>query len=412
MHPEDLAPTEARLQQAMKQGSHYTSAFRTHWPDGTIRHIEASGRFDCDAAGNAERCYGVAIDCTERVRDEQERRELQRSTAEAFALLDTLQHHAPVGIGFVDHNYRYIRVNEELASINGLPAAAHIGRTVAEVVPEVWVHVEASYRQVIERGEPVIEIEVASKTSANPGEMRHWLVSYYPVRLEGKIAGIGLIVIEITERKRLEQEVLEISGREQRRIGQDLHDDVCQWLAGIQLLSSALAKDLAEASPSNAARAVKIAENMGHVLSRARMLARGLTPTVIDAEGLGGALHELAASTEEIFHIRCFYDDGAALEVRGKTAALHLYRIAQEAISNAVRHGMASEVRISLEPNEDRLLMLIRDNGKSIKLPLAQTSGMGLPTMRYRAGMIGATLEIRPVANGGTEVACSFPKER
>ncbi|MDB6170902.1 MAG: multi-sensor hybrid histidine kinase [Chthoniobacteraceae bacterium] len=412
VHPEDLPGTEERLRQAVEQGRDYTAAFRILWPGGAIYHVEVSGRIDRGPAGDAVRCYGVLIDCTERVQGEQERRELLHSTAEALALLDTLQYHAPIGIAFIDREYRYIRVNEELAAINGLPVASHIGHTAMDVVPELWPRIEAGYRQVIEHGEPVIEIEMAGETRARPGEMRHWLVSYYPVRLEGEIAGIGLIVMEITERKRLEQEVLDISGREQRRIGQDLHDDICQWLAGIQLLSSALAKDLTETSPANATRALKIAENMGHVLSRARMLARGLTPTVIESEGLAGALHELAANAEEMFHIRCFFDDAAIVEVRSKTVVLHLYRIAQEAISNAVRHGMADEIFIRLEEHDEHLLLLIRDNGRAITLPLPRTAGMGLRTMRYRSGMIGATLDIGPGQLRGTEVACTFSKER
>jgi len=131
---------------------------------------------------------------------------------------------------------------------------------------------------------------------------------------------------------------------------------------------------------------------------------------VVQSEGLACSLLKLAKTIEEVFHIQCYCDFNGPVEVRDDNAALHLYRIAQEAITNAVRHGRAREVSISLQPHEDRILMLIRDDGTGIRQPLQQTSGMGLRSMGYRAGLIGATLEIQPGRNGGTDLICSFPK--
>ncbi len=265
-------------------------------------------------------------------------------------------------------------------------------------------------------------------------------VAAFPIRVGGKVAGsfqvyapradffdeieLNLLtqvsedisfaltaIADLTERKRLEQEVLEISAREQRRIGQDLHDDLCQWLAGTEFSASALAKDLAVRSSANAARALKIAESIRQSLGRARMLARGLVPAVIEAEGLAGALRELANNSAEMFRIRCFYEGPEAVQVHDSARALHLYRIAQEAISNAVRHGCAGEVLIQLQPAGDRVAMLIRDDGAGIPQPLPQSSGMGLRTMRYRAEIVGAVLEVRPGAKGGTEILCTFPTQ-
>lgn len=216
---------------------------------------------------------------------------------------------------------------------------------------------------------------------------------------------------DITERKRLEKEVLEIGAREQRRIGQELHDDICQSLAGTEMLSSLLSRELAEESSPKAPRAKKITEYLHHTLAAVRMLAHGLAPGVIESEGLPGALRQLAANAEEMFHIRCLCDCPDAVTVRNQIAALHLYRIAQEAISNAVRHGGAREVAIRVWSHGDRVSMLIRDNGCGIAQPIPQTSGMGLRTMSYRAGIIGATLDIRPETHGGTEIVCTFPKE-
>jgi PAS domain S-box-containing protein len=234
-----------------------------------------------------------------------------------------------------------------------------------------------------------------------------------PIKDEyGTIAHFVALNEDITERKRLEQDVIEISGHELNRIGQELHDDICQCLAGTAVLAGVLAKGIAKESPGNAAKAQEISDYTRHTLDALRMLARGLTPAVIQSEGgLAGALFKLAANVEELFHIRCRCDFTSTVDARDETAALHLYRIAQEAISNAVRHGGAHEVGILLQSHKGRISMLIRDDGCGIPQPLPQTPGMGLRTMRYRAGIIGATLEIRPGAGGGTEIVCTLPKE-
>lgn len=268
-------------------------------------------------------------------------------------------------------------------------------------------HDECAVAVAVREGRSIRDVELIIERP--DGTRRHALVFPDPVRdASGAVTGAVNMLVDITERRQLEQEVLEISAREQRRIGQDLHDDLCQWLAGTELLSKILARDLARESPAKAPQALEIAENTRQTLVRARMLARGLTPAVIGSEGLAGALRELAANAEGIFRIRCVYDGPDTVQVRDEVTALHLYRIAQEAISNAVRHGSAREVCMLLTSDEDRITMLIRDNGSGIPQPLPQTSGIGLRTMRYRAGFVGAALDIRPGATGGTEIACTF----
>jgi PAS domain S-box-containing protein len=134
---------------------------------------------------------GMAIDITDRLR--------------AVALLNTLQDNAPVGFAFVDREFRFVRINEALAAINGKPAADHFGRTVQEIIPHLWPSLEPLYRRVLEGGEPVTNREVSGETAAAPGQVRHWLVSYYPVCIGSEITGIGVVVSEITERKRAEE---------------------------------------------------------------------------------------------------------------------------------------------------------------------------------------------------------------
>lgn len=217
---------------------------------------------------------------------------------------------------------------------------------------------------------------------------------------------------DITERKLLERKVIETSNREQRRLGQDLHDDLGQWLTATHLEARALSMFLKPITDAGAARADKLVCWMGEALQRTRMLARGMAPAVIETGGLSAALEELAANTGQMFRGRCQYTCDETVNVRNPEAALQLYRIAQEAISNALRHGDASEVSIYLEAMDDgRGRLMIRDNGKGVPYPLPKTLGLGLRIMQYRAELLGANVDIAPSHGGGTEVACTFSRE-
>ncbi|HZI33698.1 MAG TPA: PAS domain S-box protein, partial [Candidatus Binatia bacterium] len=146
---------------------------------------------------------------------------------------------------------------------------------------------------------------------------------------------------DITERKRMEKEILEISEREQRRIGQDLHDGLCQHLAGIEMLSQVLAQKVAAASEEGSVRATEIAGAVREAISQTRLLARGLSPVTLESEGLMSALAELALNTEKIFRIHCVFDCPEVVKFDDHATATHLFRIAQEAVSNAIKHGKA-----------------------------------------------------------------------
>ena len=147
------------------------------------------------------------VDTTDRKATEEKLREAGRKMEEALALLNTLQTAAPVGLGFVDMDFRYLRCNEALAEINGLPAAEQLGRTVCDVVPKLWPQLEPLYQHVRSGKGPIVNREVVGETAALPGETRSWQVSYYPVQIRDEIIGTGIIVSEITERKRVEEEL-------------------------------------------------------------------------------------------------------------------------------------------------------------------------------------------------------------
>jgi PAS domain S-box-containing protein len=211
---------------------------------------------------------------------------------------------------------------------------------------------------------------------------------------------------DVTDRNRLQRQVLEVAEGERQRIGQDLHDDLCQQLTGIACLGQALQQQLTDASAASAAN--EIVERVQQANQRARDLARGLQPVNLQRDGLAMALQGLCASIQNVFHVTCRFAAQDVPDDIDETAAIQLYRITQEAISNAVRHGKAQRVVVDLIAIESRMILTIEDNGVGISQPLPE-GGMGLHTMNYRARLIGGTLTIGRGQPGGTVVTCSVP---
>ena len=211
------------------------------------------------------------------------------------------------------------------------------------------------------------------------------------------------------ERRRLEGEIIEISESERQRIGHDLHDDLGQQLAGLSWLSSVLEKNLHAQSSPEAGGAARIAELLGNALNLTRSLARGLQPVPAESGGLMAALAGLAARSSELFKIGCRFSCRQPVHFRNPNAATHLYRIAQEAVTNAVRHGRAGQVRITLSSSRGRLLLSVADDGEGWKNPDPAHEGLGVRIMHYRAETLGGTLAFHQKPGGGTRVACTIP---
>ena len=224
----------------------------------------------------------------------------------------------------------------------------------------------------------------------------------------GRIVEVEGIARDITERRRLEREILEISNREQRRIGHDLHDGVCQQLAAITYLVDILGDRLQEKEAPEAAEAERIGNLINETNAQARSVARGLFPVRLEEHGLVLALEELAASASSRYRITCrFVCSTAPVKVDGELE-LHLYYIVQEALLNAVNHGKATSVIVTLSPDGDRLNLTIQDNGKGFELTGKSRSGMGIRIMRYRAKVIGATLDLQSQIGHGTQITVVF----
>lgn len=233
-------------------------------------------------------------------------------------------------------------------------------------------------------------------------------VSSRQVDRAGEVVEVEGVARDITQRKRLEREILEISSREQRRIGHDLHDGVCQQLAGISLLTNALADRLEAGHRVNPAEVEKLSALINEANRQTRAVARGLFPVRLEDNGLVSALEELAINASALFNLQCTFQRDEPEPVVEHGIAIHLYYIAQEALANAAKHGQASQVEMELRATDQRWVLRIRDDGVGFSTSFVSRTGMGIRIMHYRARVIGASLDLKSKVGSGTEIQCVF----
>jgi PAS domain S-box-containing protein len=344
------------------------------------------------------------------LRSQAQRRQAASALRDSAERLRAILETAVEGIITIDERGIIESFNLAAERIFGYKAKEVIGRNVSVLMPSpyreqhdtyIGNYLRTGHAKIIGTGREI----VARRKNGTVFPMD---LSVSEVRLADRRLFTGFIR-DITERKRLEKEILEISEREQRRIGHDLHDGLCQHLAGIELMSQVLEQKLARHSKAAAARAGDIAKNVREAISHTRLLARGLSPVTLESEGLMSALQELALSTEKIFRVTCRFDCNPPVLVEDYPAAMHLFRLAQEAVSNAIKHGKAKRILIRLKEEWGRMTLSVIDNGSGFPTPIPKSKGMGLQIMQSRAGMIGGTLTIERNAVGGTSVTVAAP---
>jgi signal transduction histidine kinase len=218
------------------------------------------------------------------------------------------------------------------------------------------------------------------------------------------------LVREMAERQRLEEEILQVSEREQRRIGHELHDSLCQHLTGTALAGQVLGERLAAKSLPEAADADKVVELVEEGITLARNLARGLYPVEMEAEGLMAAFQDLADNMTKGARVQCVFECDAPVLMHDDAAATHLYRIAQEAVRNAIQHGKPKRIGITLAGQDGLVTLTVEDDGVGVPETAQKSGGLGVRIMAHRAAMIGGCFTIEPAPTGGTIVTCSIPK--
>lgn len=243
----------------------------------------------------------------------------------------------------------------------------------------------------------------------NPdGTLRRVEISARLVQPADSPAEVESVARDITERKRLEHEILQISNREQRRIGHDLHDGVCQQLAAIAYRVDILADQLQERQLEESQEAGRIGTLLGEAMVQARTVARGLFPVRLEEEGLVSALQEVADNAARLFRLKCDFHQAGPAPRLDTGVALHLYYIAQEAVLNAAKHGLATGISLTLTSQPGRFILTVQDDGGGFDPAESPAGGMGIRIMRHRAQVIGATLDLKSRPKQGTQVTCTF----
>ena len=364
-------------------------------PDGSVRWIRDRLFPVRDAEGNVQRILGVAEDVTD---GKLMHDALMQATARSKALLAVL----PDLLARVRKDGTILEFHSGKDSHLAMTEAHVLGKKIMHVLPtalatEAMRHVNEALK--------TRKVQMFTCEFLLPDELRD-----FEARAAHCADDEVLVVIrDITERKRLEREIIEVSSREQQRIGEDLHDGLGQHLTGISFLTKALERKIAGKLPEEAKEAAEIARLVIQALAQTRNLARGLFPAELERNGLVAALQELTATVSRTCSVQCAVKAAEGIAVEDHVLATHIFRIAQEAINNSVKHAKAKNIQVVLmaRPSEDRFELTVTDDGAGF-CPEAKMEGLGLRIMHYRARRIGGALEVTTTENGGTQVTCLF----
>jgi PAS domain S-box-containing protein len=240
------------------------------------------------------------------------------------------------------------------------------------------------------------------------------ILSDRPVRRSRRVtesmAAIGTQLGRVVERERFEKRLSRALALEQERTGQDLHDTIGQELAGMALIVDRMAQRAKSGTAPSTAALREVSDGLRHALNEARAVVRGLLPPAVQGEAYPAALHELARTMTERHGLACEVHSDEQVSIDAPDVAMHLYRIAAEAMTNAVKHAHAQRIEVRLGRPDGRLVLEVRDDGVGIPAD-PRATGSGLWIMRHRAKVIGATLDVRPRPDGGTIVRCTLPAD-
>ena len=335
--------------------------------------------------------------------------------SQALALLDTLFETAPIGLGFVDLQLRFVRVNAKLAEINGPSPEAHAGRHVREILYGLADELEPLYRRVLDTGEAVIDTEVR-QTPGDPSTARTWLVSYYPVRIGGgQPIGVGVVVVEITALKRSAEELRSLSRRlvevqeaERRHLARELHDEVGQTLTGLDIMLEMLARSLPDQNLESLETARRYVRDMSQLVRR---LSLDLRPSMLDDLGLIPSLLWLYARFSEQTGVEVRFHHHGAERRFAPVAETAAYRIIQEALTNVARYARVKVVDVQLFGDEQSLQIQIEDAGAGFDPAevASRPASSGLAGMRERATLLGGQITVESAPGRGTLILVELP---
>jgi PAS domain S-box-containing protein len=393
LHPDDKERMAGSVQLALEECVEIKEEFRFRMGDDSYRWYATVGRPMLNDTGEVCSLVGATQDVTNRRSTQARVREYSEllrtataNTADVLLLLDA------------DLNVRFCN-----RSIGGFNPQEMLGRSAQSVMRGSDWNVQSQLlRSVLNGAESVA---FGHEALGEDGAMHRYEGRAIPVYDKGVISGLSLTVADITERMRLEREILEISTREQERIGQDLHDGLGQELTGVALMLRSLSNKIRRDYPNATEDVDEIIGVVNHSIESTRSLARGLSPVNSNRGGLVHALRALAVRSRDLYALNVRFRSKVWPQLTlDETCSSHLYRIAQEALTNIARHAQASRADVRLQVTDGKFELSIEDDGVGVHRSFKSVNGMGLKLMAYRAGMIGAKLEIAANDPKGTIV--------
>ncbi len=407
IHPDDKARWSGEAARLLLTGEPLRSVYRVIARDRRVVWFQCEAKIVHREDGRPWFIHGVAFDITDLKEAE---RALGNERNFVSAILDTVGALVLV----LDPSGGIVRFNRACEETTGFTFAEVRNRRIWDVFLSVTDRA---------RSQEMFEELLAGRSPGSPGshESRwatrdggHRLISWSHAVLRDANGAIAYVIatgLDVTDRRALEAAVLDISEREQMRIGRDLHDGLGQHLTGVAFLSKVLQQKLGSGMSDAAADAARIAQLVNQAIAMTRELSHGLLAGHVASHGLSSALRALADEVQDVCHITCRFTSDEALEFQDVSVATHLFRIAQEAVNNAMHHGRAQEIMIDLAVGHRPATLTVSDNGVGFSRDGDRNdSGMGLRIMRHRAAMIGGSLVIERTS-GHTVVTCAFPAE-
>jgi signal transduction histidine kinase/CheY-like chemotaxis protein len=354
---------------------------------GKTYHFENYYRFDRARGAGA---MGFSIDVTARV-------EAEKVIQQQGQLLNGLLTNLPMIVGRLDGSGAIIEAEGQKLEKYGMTPATMVGHNFAELYPQLKPAIAEALR-----GGAVNAVLTARH------EGQEWFADFFLFFDREFGRGALFFGIDITQRKLIERELLRVSDAEKNRIGSDLHDGLGQYLTGISCLSAALRDKLQVQKRSEAEEAATISTLVQEAIAQTRALARGLCPVQLETSGLESALEDLTSQVQRLHGTECSFFPSGPVSSCETAFALHLYRIAQEAINNAVKHSNAKQISVTLDFTKENKVLVIEDDGVGFDPAIEHGLSTGLHLMPYRAAMIGGTLTVTSQPNAGTRVECRF----
>ncbi len=441
VHPDDRQYVSDSVDASVERDEKYSIEHRIIWPNGEIHWVSEEGAVIRDSDGAAIRMLGIAQDITsrketegelikyqdqlesmvkERTRDlykayinlnvEMEKRaKAEEEREKIYIELDQIFSTISIGISYVDKDCNYVRFNKRFLEMFQLNEKECSGKKCYDIWNENICRTANCPRKKILSGEDHFEYEIGKKLP-DGSEIRCSINSVPYLSMENETIGVIQYYIDITEKREIQKEALNISEKERQRIGSDLHDLIGQNLTASAFITEALKQKIANKEHREALKSVdQIEFIISSAIAQTRKITKMLNPVEMEKRGLKAAIKSMAEDTEEIFKISCKVIQKGDFVIDDIHDATHLYYIAREAVNNSLKHGKPKNITISLNSTARSLSMIIRDDGKGMPKP-AEDPGSGLRIMQYRATMIGAEFNAKNRKDGGFQVVVRLPK--